>query len=38
MYMNLKRNQHKRIPFNTTTMISLGFFAQLGKVFHVSAR
>ena len=25
MYMNLKRNQHKRISFNTTTMISLGF-------------
>ena len=25
MYMNLKTNQHKRIVFNTTTMISLGF-------------
>ena len=25
MYMNLKPNQHKRIPFNTTTMTSFGF-------------
>ena len=25
MYMNLKPNQHKRISFNTTIMISLGF-------------
>ena len=23
--MNLKSNQHKRIPFHTTTMTSLGF-------------
>ena len=27
MYMNLKPNKHKRISFNTTTMISLGFIA-----------
>ena len=27
MYMNLKRNKHKRISFNTTTMTSLGFIA-----------
>ena len=25
MHMNLKPNQHERIPFNTTTMTSLGF-------------
>ena len=25
MYMNLKPDKHKRIPFNTTTMASLGF-------------
>ena len=27
MYMNLKPNKHKRISFNTTAMISLGFIA-----------
>ena len=25
MYMNLKPNKHKIIPFNRTTMTSLGF-------------
>ena len=25
MYMNLKPNKHKIIPFNTTTMTLLGF-------------
>ena len=29
MYMNLKPNKHNRIPFNTTTMASLGFIAPL---------
>ena len=27
MYMNLKPNKHKRISFNKTTMVSLGFIA-----------
>ena len=33
MYMNLKPNKHKRISFNTTTMISLGFIAHSPKIY-----
>ena len=34
MYMNLKPNKHKRISFNTTTMISLGFIGPPPEIFR----